>query len=349
MASIQKRKNRDGSTSYVARVRVKQFRPVAKSFDTKRAAEEWSSRLEKELHDKKRSGLRKDLTKLTISDLVDHFRKDPENQGLRYYSSLELLLAWWVNDYGGERLLEVNVLMLREARDRLRRGRGPATVNRYLSALRSAWNWGRAAGIVPQDRHWPTRLMLTEDNERQRYLSATELVALLDAARAHGAMMYAAVVLSIGCGLRQGELFRVQWADLDLKKQRLRILRTKTDEPRGVYVPAAACDALKALRKEDVVSVGPVFLTETGEPLDKGRLRHRWIEVRQAAGLADFRWHDLRHSCASFLAQQGATLLEIGSVLGHRSAAVTRRYSHLIEGAPVTGHTELDEMLRGRP
>ncbi|EQD57803.1 Integrase, catalytic core, phage domain protein, partial [mine drainage metagenome] len=49
----------------------------------------------------------------------------------------------------------------------------------------------------------------------------------------------------------------------------------------------------------------------------------RWRTVRAAAGLADFHGHDMRHSCASFLAQQGATLLEIGSVLGHRSPAIT--------------------------
>jgi site-specific recombinase XerD len=62
--------------------------------------------------------------------------------------------------------------------------------------------------------------------------------------------------------------------------------------------------------------------------------------------LRDFRWHDLRHSCASFLAQQGATLLEIASVLGHRSTVVTRRYAHLVQGAPVTGHAALNEKLQ---
>ena len=49
------------------------------------------------------------------------------------------------------------------------------------------------------------------------------------------------------------------------------------------------------------------------------------------AGIDDFKWHDLRHSCASFMAMNGATLPEIGAVLGHRSAASTKRYSHLTE------------------
>jgi integrase len=284
---------------------------------------------------------------LTLGDLVDHFREDPENKRLRYFDSLELLLAWWVNGYGTVRLLEVNVLMLRSARERLGHGRKPATVNRYLSAMRSAWNWGRSAGLIPQDHPWPQRLMLTEDNERQRYLELDELNGLMDAARKHSRVMHAAVVTSVGCGLRQGELLRLTWADVDLKKQQLRILRTKNDEPRSVWAPQSVCDALKTLKRGKVVGTAHVFLTERGEPLDKGTLRHRWLQVRDVAGLADFRWHDLRHSCASFLAQQGASLLEIGSVLGHRSSSVTRRYAHLVEGAPVTGQDKLDSVLGG--
>jgi site-specific recombinase XerD len=70
--------------------------------------------------------------------------------------------------------------------------------------------------------------------------------------------------------------------------------------------------------------------------------------VRPAAGLKDFRWHDLRHSCASFLAASGASLVEIGSVLGHRSPSVTARYAHLVAGKPVTGHAKLDEKLAER-
>lgn len=346
MASIDRRKNRDGSVSFVARVRVKPFRAVAKSFEKKRDATAWAEELEKQLQVQgKRGGVREDLTKLTIAGLVDQFREDPENKSLRYFSSLELLLAWWVNDYGATKVLELNVLTLRDARDRLRKGRKPATVNRHLSALRSAWNWGRSAGLVPQDHVWPTRLMLTEDNERQRYLGADELSNLLDVARAHSPTMYAAVIVSIACGVRQGELLRLRWSDVDLENQRLRILRTKTDEPRAVYLPQSACDALEALKSDIVAGDDSVFLRPSGEPIDRGHLGHQWDRVRTKAKLKDFKWHDLRHSCASFLAQKGATLLEIGSVLGHRSPSVTRRYSHLVEGAPVTGHAALDSML----
>jgi integrase len=145
--------------------------------------------------------------------------------------------------------------------------------------------------------------------------------------------------------LRQGELLNLKWQDIDLGAQRLRIMRTKTDKPRTVYVPASAVAALRTLKRESVVSTKAVFLGQGSEPLNRGTIRIRWLPIRDAAKLQDFRWHDLRHSCASFLAQNGATLLEIGSVLGHKSTSVTRRYAHLVEGAPVTGHDALDKKL----
>jgi site-specific recombinase XerD len=75
----------------------------------------------------------------------------------------------------------------------------------------------------------------------------------------------------------------------------------------------------------------------------------RWRVVRAAAKLKDFRWHDLRHSCASFLASKGANLLQIGSVLGHKSVATTARYSNLVQGEPLKQHEVFEEILTVNP
>ena len=347
MATFSKRRNKTGSTRYMAQVRVRPFKPTSQTFPSLEEAKEWARALEDDLRRQRdHESASTSLTQLTISKLIEEYREDPETKALRYYDSLSLLLAWWANIYGSEKVLKLSVLKLRAARDKLRRGRKPSTVNRYLSAMRSCWNWGRAAGLIPQDHSWPTRLLLKEDNERQRYLSDDELKPLIEAAEAHSPTMHAAIVVSVACGLRQGELINLKWSDIDLDGQRLRIMRTKTDKPRTVYLPSAAVDALRTLKRSGIVSTKAVFLAQNGIPLNRGTIRVRWLEVRDAAGLRNFRWHDLRHSCASFLAQQGATLLEIASVLGHRSTAVTRRYAHLVEGAPVTGHAALDGKLR---
>lgn len=347
MANFQKRKNGDKSTSFVALVRIKGFSAVSKSFPTLKEAEQWAKGMEAELKDKKTQGqvLHKDLAKLTIKNLVEEYLADPITASKRYKPDLDLLCAWWVNAYASERVYEFGVQHVRAARAKLMPGRSPATVNRYLSAMRAAWNWGKTAGLVT--REWPQKVMLTEARARVRYLNDEELEALLDAAAAHSPTMSAAILVSLATGVRQSELLRLTWSDVDLKKQTIRVLLSKNNESRVVHLPSSAVDALRKLKEAPVVGVR-VFLDDEGQPADKNHIEHRWRAIRTKAGLVDFRWHDLRHSCASFLAQNGATLLEIGSVLGHKSASVTLRYAHLIGGAAVTGHAKLDEKLGGK-
>ena len=191
--------------------------------------------------------------------------------------------------------------------------------------------------------------MSTEPKGRTRYLSDDELTALLSAAQAHSARLHAAILTNLATGIRQGEMIRLAWADIDFDRTPARILETKNGQASAIYLPPFAVETLNALRRAGVVGARNVFLTEAGVPFDKDTLEYRWTLVRKAAGLVDFKWQDLRRSCASVLAQKGATLLEIGSVLDHKSPSVTARYAHLVQGAPVSGHAALDTELRGQP
>lgn len=351
MATINKRKNGDGTTSYVAQVRLKGFRPVAKSLATKAAAKAWADETEEALRTQRKLGQapRAELSTITLRKLVAAYLDDPNTRSLRTYDDLHRLLTWWSDNYGGQRARELSVETLHAARDLLSSaGRQNATVNRYLSAMRSAWNWGRLARYVPRDLLWPERhVMLTEPKGRIRFLSDDERAALLDAARAAGPQLHAAVIVSLATGLRQGELLRLNWADVDLEKQTVRILLTKNNESRSSYLPPTAVAALKALGDGKVRALGPVFIDDDGRRLEKDRLNYLWKGARTKASLDDFHWHDLRHSCASYLAQHGATLMQIGHVLGHKSPSMTARYSHLVQGAALPAHAELDKKLQG--
>jgi integrase len=348
MAYIEKRTIGDGSVRILAQVNVRPFKRVAKYFTDRKAAKAWAEQLEATLKEQRdRGAVRKDLGTLTLHKLVLEFLGDPEIQRLRYFDDLHRLLAWFVNHYGGMRALELNVLTLREAREKLHRGRSNATANRYLSAMRSAWNWGRAAGLIPQDQIWPQRLMFTEPKGRTRFLTDDELKRLFTAAGKHSPRMLAAITVSVATGLRQGELLRLDWSDIDFAKRTVRVRISKNDDARTVYLPDSAAEALQELKRSSKVVGAAVFASPTGARLNKGQLDARWKRIRKAAGLANFRWHDLRHTAASFLAQNGASLLEIGAVLGHRSPSVTARYSHMVQGAPVTGHDRVDAKLRG--
>ena len=155
-------------------------------------------------------------------------------------------------------------------------------------------------------------------------------------------------MVSISTGVRKGELLRLEWKDVDFERSRLTVLEAKNGESRAVHLPPSAVQALRSLKAASVVSARHVFLLPSGRPLAAGMLNKLWRAARAAAGLKNFRWHDLRHTAASYLAQNGATLHEVGSVLGHKSVGVTMKYAHLVQGAAVTGHDKLDQKLRGR-
>ncbi len=353
MANILKRKNRDGSTSYRVRIRLKGFSKATESFPTLAEAKRWGEKIEKELRTERARGeVREDLATLSINSLINEHLDDDLVKGLKHWGDRADRVNWWKAHYGAMRVVDFGVLTLREARGTLQRSgrrgvRSSATVNRYLSAMRSAWNWGRAAGLIAPERAWPSKLMLKEPDGRTRFLSAAEIDRLLKAAEGDQ-VMRAAILVSIATGLRQGELLRLTWRDVDFEKSDLTVMLSKNSTRRRVHLTATALAALQALREAKVVSPITVFLAQGGTPLKKSLLESRWRRIRDAAKLEDFHWHDLRHTCASILAQNGSTLLEIGSVLGHKSPSMTMRYSHLIQGKAVTGHAKLDELLRGK-
>src|SRR5260221_11621314 len=100
MASVRPYKNSDGSTSYVAQVRIQPFKPIAKSFPSRPAAREWADETEKPLRkQRERCADRSDLPALTVKTLIDEFLADSETKTLRYVEDLQRLCAWWVNGY----------------------------------------------------------------------------------------------------------------------------------------------------------------------------------------------------------------------------------------------------------
>jgi integrase len=354
MPTIVKRKGKRGVT-YIARARVRGHRDLTQTFSTAAAALAWAQAKEAELRELKAHArnVRADVSGLTVRDLIKEYLDDPKTKSQRSFDDTAARLGWWVENLGGERLLTLSVMQLREASDKLarttasprRRKRSAATVNRILSSFRSAWNWAIASQLIPPTHPWPTRIMLPEQRGRDRHLSADELKTLLKAAESDPTIR-AGIIVSIATGLRASELLRLDWHDLLPGGRKLLVRITKTGKPRTVHLTPAAVAALKGLRGEHVTKLtGPIFTTVTGCKLDLYSLGRRWRPIRTAAGLADFRWHDLRHTTASILGRAGASLHQIGAVLGHSSPVTTARYSHFVEGEAMPQHADLDKFL----
>ena len=345
------RRNKDGSLSILTLVRVPKLKRISQTFKTQAEAEAWAVPLAKELVEQAKRGARPSLPTLTVAQLINQYLDDPKTEELTSYEDYAARAHWWRRHYGDERVLEFDVTALDEARDSLRSSgrhgkRKNGTVNRYLAVMRLIWNWGRATKWIPLTYVWPTRLMLNEPDGRIRFLSDEELAALLKVAEPDP-VMHTAILVSISTGIRQSELLRLKWPDVDLTKAHLTVYKSKNKTPKRIHLTREAITALEGLKAAKVRSPVHVFLNEEGAPLTRSKLLTRWRRIRKAAKLVDFRWHDLRHTSASYLAQGGSTLLEIGSVLGHRSPTSTNRYAHFIQGAPVKGHASLDAKLRG--
>jgi integrase len=235
--------------------------------------------------------------------------------------------------------MSFGVTKLREARDKLlAEGKAPGTVNRHLSGLRAAWNWARSHGYLPTEAVWPAKLQLKEPAPRARFLSQPEAERLMTALSDRPPWFKAATIFALTTGMRQGEQLRLTWADIDMAKRRAYVMLSKTGRRRAVHVPEVAISELR--------NIGPGDPDARVFPYSDGNVNRLWKLTRKEAGIENCRWHDLRHSCASWLAQNGASLMQVAEQLGHTSLAATKRYAFLIEGEETPAHTAFERLRR---
>jgi len=150
-------------------------------------------------------------------------------------------------------------------------------------------------------------------------------------------LLYSVVVLALSTGMRQGEILGIQWKDVDFERRRILLHETKNGERRASPLVGHACELIKDLAKVRRFDNPYVFPSKRQDK--PASIRKSWEAVIRKSGLEDFRFHDLRHTAASYLAMNGATLAEIAEVLGHKTLQMVKRYAHLSD-AHTTGVVE---------
>lgn len=210
--------------------------------------------------------------------------------------------------------------------------RKPSTLNRYKSALSAVFTWARRRRLMPRGWVNPCREIpaLPENNERIRFLATAERERLLAVAKTSTcARFFLLVLMALVTGARRGELLGLRWRDLDLEAGTAMLHHTKNGRPRVLPLTPAVLAELRRLGRNDPEALLFPGRARHGRPSQPMDIDHAWGRALADARIENFRFHDLRHSCASYLAQSGASLLEIADVLGHQSLDVTRRYAHL--------------------
>jgi integrase len=174
---------------------------------------------------------------------------------------------------------------------------------------------------ISKKRESRGRVRFLSDDERERLLKASSTSAWPP--------LLPLVLLAMTTGARRGELLSLTWDRVDLKKGSATLSETKNDERRILRFSGKAIEALRALKLQNSARSPYVFPHPNGRPEPYYSIDAHWYAALAEADLEDFRFHDLRHTTASYLAQQGASLLEIADVLGHKTLSMVKRYSHL--------------------
>lgn len=170
---------------------------------------------------------------------------------------------------------------------------------------------------------------LKENEGRNRFLSREELHKLLDCCKeSKNSNLYSLVLIASSMGLRFGETINLKWRHVDFENGFITLVATKNGDRRSVPLPYQISDYLK---NKDSDKSADKFIFLSKDPLKRNpssMIRKAFEKALKEADIENFRYHDLRHTCASHLAMNEATQNELMEILGHRSPAMSKKYAH---------------------
>jgi integrase len=150
--------------------------------------------------------------------------------------------------------------------------------------------------------------------------------------------------VALGTGMRKGEQYGLKWRDIDFRERIITLRDTKNGSSRRVYMIDDVVSAMNTLRelglKRRVARAGDV--APDGMVFALGDNKKWWSAALKEAGVENFRWHDLRHTFCSRLAQSGASLKVIQEAAGHKTIAMSARYAHMDKSSMVTAMAVLN-------
>jgi len=333
MASIEKRSTPDGKISHRVKVRLKGYPSQTATFSRLTDARKWAQDTESAIRDG-RHFKTAESKKHTLAELVDRYIKDAlpvKTSKPKQITNQSQQLRWWKDKIGSYALADITPAIIVKCRDELGIGRTPATVVRYMAALSHAytiaineWQWVESSPLSKVKKP-------KESRGRVRFLSDDERISLLQACKeSNNPYLYICVIFALSTGMRRGELMSLKWGDINLNESYLILNDTKNDERRRVALVGHALELIRSHSKTKHPNTDLLFPGKNHEhPID---LRRSFANALKQAEITDFKWHDLRHCTASYLAMNGASLAEIAEVLGHKTLQMVKRYAHLSDG-----------------
>ena len=244
-----------------------------------------------------------------------------ETQHKATHDSDKAKLRWLQSYLRGKPLLEIDRTLVAKIGETKATQASPSTANRFLALIRAIlrkaaleWEW--------IDKLPKIRLYL-EPKRRIRWITPEQVKTLLDELQPHQRDL---VVFALSTGLRQSNVLKLEWSQVDLARRVAWIHPDQAKARRAIHVSLNST-AMDVLSRQVGKHPSRVF-TYRGKPIAWANTR-AWREALKRAGIEDFRWHDLRHTWASWLAQSGTTMNVLQEMGGWESESMVRRYAHL--------------------
>ncbi len=265
----------------------------------------------------------------TLAEFVDELYMPYAKNVKRSWQTDDTILRIHIlQKFGGLHLDEISNHAIADLLSRMRdQGYASGTVNRVLILLRYIFNLAKKWGVPGAAENPTAGLKTAPDVCRERFLAQDEVQRLLSALDTdENCVAACAIKLLLLTGARRNEVTHAKWEHVNWEKRTLLVPRAKSGRPRSIHLNSAALDLLRAIARTDGNPfIFPSPVTNRPSP----SLHFPWWRIRERAGLLDVRLHDLRHSFASFLVNQGVSLYVVQGLLGHTQARTTQRYAHL--------------------
>ena len=324
MASLRKRGDR-----WQARVTLGPGRVVAKTFPSKQLARDWALSQQYEnlkTDNVKPLPLKRSLQapELTFADLIERYACEvsPQKKGVEV--ELIRLRSILKQDLARLTVAELTTARVSAYRDTRLKDVKADTVRREFNLLRHVWVVAhREWGVVSKDNPFEDLRMPKAAPNRERTLTSEEWERLRKVAQSQSQrFLYPMLLLAYESGLRRSELLNLRPTDIDLSRGDLKVRDSKSGFGRLVFLSPSTCEVLRHWILENH-KMDKVFSCSIYS------LRYAFERALMAAGIEDFRWHDLRHCAISRLAEAGLTTVELMNWSGHRQLTSLMRYAHL--------------------
>lgn len=196
----------------------------------------------------------------------------------------------------------------------------PSTINRDLAILKHMFNIAKKLRDYDGKNPVEEVKFFQERQCEMRILDKEEINQLINVSNDY---LRPIILIALNTGMRQGELFNLRWNDVDFIEHYIFIKETKSGFARKVPMNSLVTATLKNINRESEF----VFCN----PKTKGRLKSVARSFKTACkktGVPDLRFHDLRHTAATYMVTRGTDLVTVSKILGHSDIKMTMRYAH---------------------